>query len=97
MRATGKPAVAFGELQAPHADPSRRHSNEEPDSEDANETLAAVEDVVPDGPAEIDVSGAVVSPGEVTVQARDAAVASALPAASVARTSNVCEPTARPV
>ncbi len=92
-----RPEYAFGELQAPQAEPSRRHSNVEPDSEEANDKLAAVEDVVPEGPAEIDVSGAVVSPGAVTVQARDAAVASVLPAASLARTSNVCVPTARPV
>ena len=52
------------------------------------------------GPLSIVVSGGVVSPGGVvvvTVHARVAAEASVLPAASVARTLNECEPTARPV
>ena len=82
----------MGELQAPQAEPSSRHSNDDPDSEAANETLAEVADVVPDGPAEIDVSGADAS----IVQAREAGLASTLPAASVARTSKLWEPLARP-
>ena len=53
--------------------------------------LAAV--VVPDGPAVMLVTGAVAS----TDQAAEAGVASTLPAVSVARTSNVCGPSARPV
>ena len=47
----------------------------------------------PVGPVPIVVSGATVS----TVQVREAGVVSGLPAASVARTWNVCEPCARPV
>ena len=48
---------------------------------------------MPDGPAEIDVSGADAS----IVQAREAGVASTLPAASIARTSKLWEPLASPV
>ena len=69
-----------------------RHSNVEPDSEEANETLAAVAVVVPDGPAEIEVSGADAS----IVQAREAGDASTLPAASLARTSKLWEPPGEP-
>ncbi len=50
-----------------------------------------------DGPLVIVVSGGVVSVGATTVQLRLAGEASVLPAASVARTSNVCEPTATPL
>ena len=49
--------------------------------------------VGPVGPDVIVVSGAVVS----TVNVRVAGVASTLPAASIARTANVCSPAARPV
>jgi translation elongation factor TU len=49
--------------------------------------------VTPAGPESIVVSGAIVS----TVNVRVAGVASVFPAASVARTANVCEPCARPV
>ena len=83
----------MGDAHAAQAPESSRHSNVEPDSEEANETLAAVEVVVPDGPAEIEVSGADAS----MVQAREAGVASMLPAASIARTSKLWEPPARPV
>ena len=48
---------------------------------------------MPDGPASIVVSGGVVS----TVQVRLAGLGSVLPAGSVARTVNVCEPSARPL
>ncbi len=48
--------------------------------------------IVPLGPSLIEVSGAVVS----TVNDRVAGDWSWLPAASVARVSNVCEPSARP-
>ena len=44
----------------------------------------------PDGPLSIVVCGAAVS----TVKAREAGVGSTLPAGSVARTSNVCAPSA---
>ena len=47
--------------------------------------------VVPDGPLSIMVFGAAVS----TVKLRNAGVGSTLPAESVARTSKVCEPSAR--
>src|SRR3954471_9451804 len=74
-----------------------RHWNVEPDSVDANAKLADAELTVPLGPDEIDVSGAVVSTGVVTtVHVRVAGEASVLPAPSVARTSNVWEPSARP-
>ena len=46
---------------------------------------------MPVGPESIVVSGATVS----TVKVRVAGVASTLPAASLARTSNVCAPCAR--
>ena len=49
------------------------------------------------GPEEIVVSGAVVSDGALIVHVHDAAEASVLPAASVARTLNVCDPVARPL
>ena len=55
--------------------------------------------IVPVGPLVIVVSGGVVSTGSVvsTVKVRLAGVASVLPAASVARTSKVCEPSASAV
>ena len=62
-----------------------------------NEKLADDDVTVPDGPEPIVVSGGVVSGGGTfTVQVREAGEASVLPAPSVARTSNVCEPFARP-
>jgi hypothetical protein len=74
-----------------------RHWNVEPVSLDVNEKLAELLVDVPDGPAVIVVFGAVVSGGGTsTVQVRLAGEASVLPAASVARTSNVCDPFARP-
>jgi hypothetical protein len=72
--------------------PSRLHSKEEPASEDENEKLADVALVLPEGPPVIVVSGAAVS----IVHVRDAGSGSTLPAASVARTSKVCEPALRP-
>ena len=64
-----------------------------------NEKLAEAEPTVPDGPAEIVVSGGVRirQDGTLTVQVRVAGDASVLPAASVARTLNVWEPSASPV
>ena len=53
--------------------------------------LAVVVLIAPVGPVLIVVSGAAVS----TVNVRVAGVASTLPAASRARTSNVCAPSAR--
>jgi hypothetical protein len=83
------------ELQFPL---SRRHRKVEPVSVDANWNDAEALETVPDGPELIDVSGGVVSGGggTSTVQLREAGDESVLPTASVARTSNVCEPFARP-
>ena len=50
-------------------------------------------ETLPVGPVRIEVSGAVVS----TVHVRVAGVWSSLPAASVERTENVCDPCVRPV
>jgi hypothetical protein len=87
---------AFGEVHAPHEPASSRHWNVEPLSLDVNVKLAELDVSVPDGPPEIVVSGAVVSGGGTfTVHVRLAGEASVLPAASVARTSNVCDPFAR--
>ena len=58
-----------------------------------NENDAPVALVGSLGCAVIVVFGAAVS----TVQVKEAGVGSVLPAASVARTSKVCEPSARPV
>src|SRR3954451_25429571 len=75
-----------------------RHWNVEPDSVEANAKLAELVVPVPLGPEVIDVSGAVVSAGVVsTVHVRVAGEASVLPAPSVARTSNLCDPSARPL
>ena len=70
---------------------SRRHSNVEPVSELENVNVAVATPIVPVGPESIVVFGAAVS----TVNVRVAGVASTLPAASVARTANVCSPAAR--
>src|SRR3954447_16663129 len=75
-----------------------RHANVLPDSDAVNETDALV-DSPEAGAEEIVVSGAVVSAGgtgALTVQVAAAGEASVLPAASVARTSKVCDPTVRP-
>src|SRR3954468_18693387 len=91
---SARPEYALGDVHAAYAPPSMRHSNVEPDSVDANPRLADAELTVPLGPEVIDVLGAVVS-AVVTVQVREAGDASVLPTESVARTSNVCEPSAR--
>ena len=90
MRALREAGVAAG--QAAKAAPSSAHWNVAPASFDVNVksrwcSRSAV------GPVAIVVSGATVS----TVQVREAGEASTLPAVSVARTWNVCEPCARPV
>src|SRR3954449_8012092 len=92
---TASPLKSRGDVHAPHTPPSSRHSNVAA-SLAPNVKLAVVAVTVPDGPPVIVVSGAVVSAGAATVHARDAGDASTLPAASVARTSNVCAPTASP-
>ena len=63
----------------------------EPASVEVKENVGVLSLVGPEGPAVIVVSGGVVS----TVNDRLAGDASVLPAASVARTSNVCAPSAR--
>jgi hypothetical protein len=50
-----------GEAHPLQAAPSDRHSNREPDSEDANANVAAVDEAETGGPDEIVVSGGVVS------------------------------------
>ena len=72
----------MGELHAPQAPASSRHSNVEPVSVDVNEKLADGDVTVPDGPELIVVSGGVVSGGggTSTVQVREAGDASVLPA-----------------
>jgi hypothetical protein len=79
-------------LQVPE---SSWHWKLEPPSLEKREKLAAVEEVVPDGPEEIEVWGGVVSGVASTVQVRLAGEASVLPAASVALAEKVCEPEAR--
>ncbi len=69
--------------------PSSLHSNV-PASDDVNVNDGDVTFVVPVGPPVIVVSGATVS----TVNDREAAVASTLLAASIARTMNVYAPSA---
>src|SRR5262249_25472540 len=80
-----------GLVHAAKAPPSRRHWNE-PASVALNAKVALDELVAPAGPDVIVVSGATVS----TLQVRDAGVESMLPAASIARTSKVCVPCAKP-
>src|SRR5215210_4134395 len=86
-------AVVTGVEHEPHAPPSTRHSNVESAwlAEKAN---VGVESLVgPDGPLSMVVFGAAVS----TVKPREAGVGSTFPAGSVARTSNVCAPSASDV
>src|SRR5918992_5132135 len=75
-------------MQAAKAAPSREHSKAEPVSLELKWNEALVLVVVAGGACEIVVCGAAVS----TVIARLAGLVSVLPAASVARTSNVCAP-----
>ncbi len=77
-------------MHAANAAASRRHSNVAPGFRLVKVNDADVVFVVPVGPLVIVVSGAAAS----TVNARDAGVASTLPAASMARTRNVYEPSA---
>lgn len=57
------PVYDLGEVQAPHAPPSRRHSNVEPSSLEVNSKVADVEVTVPDGPEVMVTTGGVVSGG----------------------------------
>ena len=79
-------------MQAAHEPPSSLHSKVEPDSVEVKANVAVLDETVPVGPLVIEVFGATLS----TVHVRVAGVASTLPAASLARTENVCEPFARP-
>ena len=81
-----------GDLHARQARRSSLHWNFEPASELRKVNLAVCDAVRSFGPVTIVVRGAIVS----TFQAREA-TAEALPAASSARTRNVCGPCARPV
>ena len=81
---------ACGDVHAVNVPPSIRQANVEPASDEENVNEAVVLFTGVDGPPVIVVSGAVAS----TVHAREAAVWSTLPAASVARTSKVCGPSA---
>ena len=71
---------------------SRRHSNVAPGSL-VNVNVCVVAVIGPDGPPVMVVSGAGAATS--TVNVREAGVASTLPAASLARTENVCSPLAR--
>ena len=76
---------------------SNRQANVEPVSDAVKVKLALPLVAVPEGPPLMVVSGAVVSGGgTATVHVRVAGDPSVLPAASVARTSKVCEPFASP-
>jgi hypothetical protein len=90
---TASPAYWRGELQAANAAPSSEHSKLKPASFAENEKDALVLVVVAGGAESIVVSGATLS----IVQPWLAAVASAFPAASDARTRNWCVPAASPV
>jgi hypothetical protein len=80
----------LGVVQPANAEPSSEHSNVDPASLEVNENDALVL-VVPEVGADVMVVfGGVVS--AVLVQFRVAGVASTFPAASRARTRNVCEP-----
>jgi hypothetical protein len=82
----------LGEVQVPHAPPSSWHWNVEPASDEENEKVAVGAFVFVLGADTIVVLGGV----ESTVHARVAGVGSALPTGSTARTSTLCEPSARP-
>ena len=73
------------------------HSNAGSGSLALNAIDALVDVVGSAGPEVIVVFGAVLSPGAVIVHVHTAGEASVLPAASVARTLNVCEPAASPL
>ena len=82
-----------GEVHAANAAESSEHWNVEPVSVETNSNVALVLVVVAGGPELTTVCGAVWS----IVHVYSAGDASALPAASFARTRKVCEPAAREV
>lgn len=91
---TARLVKATGLAHAVQAAPSSRQSNVEAASEETKAKLASV-DVPLVGPAVSVVSGAVVSGGARMVQLTLAGEPSTLPAGSVARTANACDPTPR--
>jgi hypothetical protein len=86
------PVRLLGEPHEAQAPLSSRHSKVDPLSVEMNEKVAEVALVGSVGADVIAVSGTEVS----TNQPTDAGVGSVFPAASVARTSNVCGPSATP-
>jgi hypothetical protein len=80
-------------VQAEKPPPSSWHWNVEPASLETKLKLALVEALGSLGEAVMVVFGAAVS----TVHVKVAALASTLPAGSIARTLNVCEPSVRPL
>ena len=80
-------------VQAEKPPPSTWHSNVTPFSGELNAIVALSDPSTAFGPLSITVSGATVSTAQVTL----AGLASTFPAASIARTSNVCEPSLNPV
>ena len=85
--------VVNGDEQGTNGPPSMLHSKLEPGSFALNWKLGVSSSVGPDGPAVIAAAGGVVST-VATVKVRLAADRSGLPAGSVAKTANVCEPSA---
>jgi hypothetical protein len=92
---TARAVYWIGELQVVNAAPSREHLKLEFDAEEVKLMLASVAVLDAAGPAVIVVSGGGTDAS--TVQAAEAGVGSGLPAASIASTRKVCEPTVRPV
>ncbi len=94
VRAVGRGRCSSsGVAQEDQLPPSSWHSKVEPPSLELKEKSASAELLGSLGCAVIVVFGAAVS----IVHVNDAGVGSVLPAASVARTSKVCEPWLRPV
>ena len=61
---SARPLYACGDVHAAKGPPFKLHSNVEPDSLEENVRFAEELETIPDGPLTMDVSGAVVSPGE---------------------------------
>ena len=83
---SARAAAVKGDVHSLNPPPSTLQANVAPGSGDENENVGVLSSVGPDGPAVIVVSGAAVS----TVKLLPAGELSRLPAASVARTSNLC-------
>ena len=86
---------SFVAAQAANAALSSEHWNVTPGSSAASRNVADVLAVTGSGPASIDVCGATPGGSGWCVQERRAGVGSALPAWSIARTSNTCAPVDR--